>query len=55
MMLEADRVEREYGTRYIRVERDDSYDDYRAMERFIGTVKDARLRASRICWPAIRR
>lgn len=44
MMLEADRVEQEFGTRSIRVERDDPYDDYRAMERFIGTVDDARLR-----------
>jgi hypothetical protein len=51
MMLEADRVEQGYGTRYIRVERDDPYDDYRAMERFIGTVGDAHLRER--LWNAI--
>ena len=44
MMLEADRIEREYGTRYVRVERDDPYGDYRDMERFIGTIEDGRLR-----------
>ena len=52
MMLEADRVEQGYGTRYIRVERDDPYGDYRDMERFIGTVEDARLRER--LWNAIR-
>jgi hypothetical protein len=52
MMLEADRVEQGYGTRYIRVERDDPYDDYRAMERFIDTVNDAHLREH--LWSAIR-
>jgi hypothetical protein len=51
MILEADRIEREYGTRYIRVERDDPYSDYRDMERFIGTVEDARLRER--LWNAI--
>jgi hypothetical protein len=51
MMLEADRVEQGYGTRYIRVERDDPYGDYRDMERFIGTVEDARLRER--LWNAI--
>ena len=44
MMLEADRVEQGYGTRYIRVERDDPHSDYRNMERFIATVQDAHLR-----------
>ena len=52
MMLEADRVEQGYGTRYIRVERDDPYGDYRDMERFIGTVEDAHLRER--LWNAIR-
>ena len=42
-MLEADRVEQGYGTRYIRVERDDPSGDYRDMERFIGTVEDDRM------------
>lgn len=51
MMLEADRVEQGYGTRYIRVERDEPYDDYRDMERFIGTVEDAHLRER--LWSAI--
>jgi len=51
MILEADRVEQGYGTRYIRVERDDPYGDYRDMERFIGTVEDARLRER--LWNAI--
>jgi hypothetical protein len=51
MMLEADRVEQGYGTRYIRVERDDPYGDYRDMERFIGTVGDDRLRER--LWNAI--
>ena len=51
MMLEADRVEQGYGTRYIRVERDDPYGDYRDMERFIGTVGDAHLRER--LWNAI--
>jgi hypothetical protein len=51
MMLEADRVEQGYGTRYIRVERDDPYGDHRDMERFIGTVEDARLRER--LWNAI--
>ena len=44
MILEADRVERAYGTRYIRVERGDPYGDYQDMERFVGIVEDARLR-----------
>jgi hypothetical protein len=51
MILEAARVEQGYGTRYIRVERDDPYGDYRDMERFIGTVEDARLRER--LWNAI--
>ena len=51
MMLEADEVEMGYGVRYIRVERDDPYDDYRTMERFIGTIEDADLRER--LWNAI--
>jgi hypothetical protein len=51
MMLEADRVEQGYGTRYIRVEKEEPWDDYRTMERFIGTVEDARLRER--LWSAI--
>jgi hypothetical protein len=43
-ILDADRVEQGYGTRYIRVERDDPYGDYRDMEYFVGIVEDARLR-----------
>lgn len=44
MLLDADRVERDYGTRYISVEKDDPYADYNDMERFIGTVEDPELR-----------
>jgi hypothetical protein len=51
MMLEADRVEQEFGTRYIRVEGDDPHDDYGAMERFIGTVEHVCLRER--LWSAI--
>ena len=51
MLLEADRVEQGYGTRYIRVERADPHDAYRTMERFIGTVEDADLRER--LWTAI--
>ena len=51
MLLEADRVEQGYGTRYLCVERDDPYGDYRDMERFISTVENARLRER--LWDAI--
>ena len=51
MMLEADRIEQGYGTRYIRVEKEEPWDDYRTMERFIGTVEDAHLRER--LWSAI--
>ena len=51
MILEADLVEQGYGTRYLCVERDDPYGDYRDMERFIGTVRDDRL--SERLWDAI--
>ncbi|CAG0983932.1 hypothetical protein ANRL3_02316 [Anaerolineae bacterium] len=43
-LLQADQVERGYRTRYIRIEAGDPHADYRAMEDFISTVKDARLR-----------
>jgi hypothetical protein len=52
MLLDADRVERSYGARYIRVERDDPYGDYNDMERFIGTVEDPELRDR--LWRAIK-
>lgn len=51
MILEADRVEQGHGTRYIRVEREDPYEDYRDMERFIRRVEDVRLRER--LWDAI--
>jgi hypothetical protein len=51
MMPEAGRTEEGYGTRYIRVERDDPYGDYRDVERFIGTVEDERPREH--LWSAI--
>ena len=51
MMLEADRIEAEYGTRYIRVEGDDPHQDYQDMEHFIATVEDDRLRER--LWDAI--
>jgi len=44
MMLDADRIERESGTRYIRVEAGEPNADYRDMERFILTVEDPELR-----------
>ncbi len=43
-LAEADRVERGFGTRYVAIPRDDAHDAYRAMEDFIGTVDDERLR-----------
>jgi hypothetical protein len=44
MILDADRVEQGYGARYIRIEWDDPYGDYRDMEHFVSIVEDARLR-----------
>jgi hypothetical protein len=41
---EADRVERGFGTRYVRVPRDETHQAYRDMEDFILTVGDERLR-----------
>jgi len=43
-LAEANRVERGFGTRYVAIPRDDAHDAYRAMEDFIGTVDDERLR-----------
>jgi len=52
MILLADRVEQEYRTRYIPVDKDDPRADYRDMERFIQTVEDEELRQR--LWRAIR-
>lgn len=43
LLLEADRVEIGYGTRYIRVPQADSHEGYRDMQAFIHTVDDERL------------
>ncbi len=43
-LLQADQVERNYRTRYIRIESGDPHADYRAMEDFVSTVRDVRLR-----------
>jgi len=40
VLLEADRVDREYGRRYISVEPDDPYQGYNDMEHFIATLDD---------------
>lgn len=50
-LLEADRVEQFYGSRYIRVPEADSHEAYRDMERFISTVQDERLQNH--LWQAI--
>jgi hypothetical protein len=50
-LLDADRVEQGYRTRYIRIEKDDPHADYTDMERFIPTVDDAALRER--LWRAI--
>jgi hypothetical protein len=52
VLLEADRVDREYGHRYISVEPDGSYQDYNDMGWFIGTVRDDQLQDR--LWRAIR-
>jgi hypothetical protein len=52
MLLDADRIEQEYPTRYIRIEKDDPYADYNDMERFIETVDDPQLRER--LWRAIK-
>ncbi len=51
MLLTADLVEQEYGTRYIRVEREDPHADYEDMERFIDSLHDSRLQKR--LWRAI--
>jgi hypothetical protein len=47
-LQEARQIEEGYGTRYIAVPQADSHEDYRDMERFIGTVRNPRLR-DRLC------
>jgi len=51
-LLEADRVEQGYRTRYIPIEKDNPHADYNDMERFIPTVDDPELRER--LWRAIR-
>jgi len=51
-ILEADRVEQGYGTRYISIDPGEPYGDYRDMERFIATVENSRLREQ--LWYAIK-
>jgi hypothetical protein len=43
LMIEADQVDRLYGTRYLRVPEADSHEAYRDMECFISTVQDEGL------------
>jgi hypothetical protein len=50
-LLEADQVDRLYGSRYIAVPEADSHEGYRDMERFILTVQDERLQDH--LWQAI--
>ena len=50
-VLEADRVDRLFGSRYIAVPEADSHEGYRDMERFILTVQDERLQDR--LWQAI--
>ena len=52
VLLEADRVDREFGSRYISVDRDDPYQDYNDMDHFIATLDDDRLQDR--LWNAIR-
>lgn len=51
MLLEADQIEVQYGSRYIGVPHADSHEAYRDMEDFIITVNDERLQ--RQLWRAI--
>jgi hypothetical protein len=51
-VIEADRVERGYGSRYIGVPEADPHEGYRDMEDFITTIKDERLQDR--LWRAIR-
>ena len=50
-LLEADQVDRLYGSRYIRMPEADSHEGYRDMERFILTVQDESLQDR--LWQAI--
>lgn len=50
-LLEADRVEAEYNTRYISIRQPHSHEGYRDMERFISTVENDHLRER--LWRAI--
>jgi len=50
-LLDADRVEAGYGTRYIAVPKPESGEGYRDMEAFIATVRDRRLQER--LWRAI--
>ena len=52
VVLEADRVERECGSRYISVEPDDLYQDYNDMDHFVATLDDDDLQDR--LWRAIR-
>lgn len=52
ILLEADRVDREYGRRYISVEPDDPYQGYNDMECFIATLDGDDLQDR--LWRAIR-
>ncbi len=45
MLREADRIETQFGQRYLRVPTPDSHDGYQDMELFLDTVRDPRLRA----------
>lgn len=42
-LQEAQQIEEERGTRYIKIPQADSHEGYRDMERFIATVRDRRL------------
>ena len=52
VLLEADRVDREYGHRYISVEPDDPYQDYNDSDHFIATLDSEDLQGR--LWRAIR-
>ena len=51
-VLEADRVETGFGTRFVEVPHDESSDAYRDMEVFVETVRDQRLQER--LWEALR-
>jgi len=52
LLLEADRVDREYGHRYVSDEPDDPYQGYNDMDHFIATLDDDDLQDR--LWRAIR-